>query len=522
MMALSIDLVRERLAQWRPCKLPAFGRRPSAVLIPLVERPDGLHVILTRRAANLVKHAGEICFPGGACEPTDADSWATALREAHEEINLAPGSCEYLGTLDDSPTISDYKIRPHVAYVARAGQFIASDHEVAEIIEVPLAYFMAAGRGRQIRIEHGRLRGGFPLYPYGGHLIWGATARLVSTLVEALDGAGDSGGMAGLVRDLVPRLMAADKVILTTHVNADPDGLGAVVGMEELLRKMGKEVLVALNDPIPERYAFLRPQSPTVVGAQIVPDLAADADLMVVLDTGEVGRIGKAERLLRVMGERCAVIDHHLAGNITGVAVLIDRRYSCASEMVYDLLLRVAFPWTQRAVDALYAGLQFDTNGFRYINGRAEPLRAAGHLVALGADSGTIQEALFATVSAAHVEALSLALTEASREFGGRWMWSSITRQQLAEIGGTEDDVGEIASFFNSVGEVSIATFLRELPDGRFKASFRSKKNVPIGDICRHFGGGGHAHAGGATLPGPADHAAALLRPFVEAALAGK
>ncbi len=328
--------------------------------------------------------------------------------------------------------------------------------------------------------------------------------------------------MARLSRVLVPRLLAARKVILTTHVNPDPDGLGAVVGMEELLRKMGKEVLVALNDPVPERYTFLKPLSPTVVGAQIVPDLAADADLMVVLDTGDVGRIGKAERLLRVMGDRRAVIDHHLAGNITGDAVLVDRRYSCASEMVYDLLLRVAFPWTQRAVDALYAGIQFDTNGFRYINGRAEPLRAAGHLVALGADSGSIQEALFATVSAAHVEALSLALNHAAREFGGRWMWSSITRAQLTEIGGTEDDVGEIASFFNGVGQVAIATFLKELPDGRFKASFRSKRDFPIGDICRHFGGGGHANAGGATLPGPAAHAAELLRPLVEVALKGK
>ncbi len=512
MSSLTAEFVKERLGLSQPVRLPSFGRRESAVLVPLVERGGELHVILTRRASHLANHAGEICFPGGARETGDESSWHTALREAQEEINLDPEVCERIGMLDDSPTITEFNIRPHVALVRGADNLIPCDHEVAEIIEVPLAFFVEAGAGFRIRVEHGRVRGGFPLYPYAGQIIWGATARLLGNLVRVLDEANTESGVAGLARGLIPRLLDGKKFILTTHVNPDPDGIGAVIAMEELLLALGKEVLIAVNDPIPESYQFLSFRSPTLVGKKILEEHAQGADLMIVLDTGDVGRIGKAARLLPKMDGRVAVIDHHLLGGIVGEVVLVDRRYSCASEMVYELLRKMGFPWTARAVDALYAGIQFDTNGFRYINDRAEPLRVAGHLVALGAASGPIQEALFGAVSEGHVEALTVALGKARREFDGQWMWSWITAEELARFDGTPEDAGDISSFFVSVGKVRVATFLRELPDGRFKASFRSKRDFPIGDICRKFGGGGHANAGGATLPGPAEHAASLLR----------
>ncbi len=517
MSRLTAAYLKERLGLFQPVCLPLFGRRESAVLVPIVERDGELRVILTRRAAHLTKHAGEISFPGGASEPEDESSWATALREANEEISLDPKACESIGRLDDSPTISHFNIRPHVALVHRADNLVPSDDEVSQIIEVPLQFFVDAGAGFRIRVEHGRVRGGFPLYPYEGQIIWGATARLLANLVRVLDEGNQESGIAGLARDLIPRLIDGKKFILTTHVNPDPDGIGAVIAMEELLLAMGKEVLIAVNDPIPGRFPFLKYRSPTIVGKQLLAEHAEEADLMIVLDTGDVGRIGKAARLLPPMEGRVAVIDHHLAGNITGEAVLVDRRYSCASEMVYELLRKMGFPWTSRAVDALYAGIQFDTHGFRYINDRAEPLRVAGHLVALGAASGSIQEALFGTVTTGAVDALTIALGKARREFGGRWMWSWITEEELARFDGTSEDAGDISSFFVSVGQVQIATFFRELPDGRFKASFRSKRDFPIGDICRKFGGGGHANAGGATLPGPAEHAASLLRDEISA-----
>lgn len=521
MKSLTAEFVGQRLALSHPVRLPSFGRRESAVLVPLVERGGELHVVLTRRAAHLAVHAGEISFPGGAREAGDESSWHTALREAREEINVDPADCESIGMLDDSPTITEFNIRPHVALLRRGDNLVPSDDEVAEIIEVPLSFFVEAGAGFRIRVEHGRVRGGFPLYPYKGQIIWGVTARLLSNLVRVLDEANIESGVAGLARELVPRLLDGQKFILTTHVNPDADGIGAVVAMEELLLSLGKEVLIAVNDPIPESYRFLSYRSPVLVGKQILEEHAEGADLMIVLDTGDVGRIGKAARLLPRMDGRVAVIDHHLAGNIDGQLILVDRRYSSASEMVYELLRKMAFPWTARAVDALYAGIQFDTHGFRYINDRAEPLRVAGHLVALGAASGPIQEALFGNVSVGHVEALTIALGKARKEFEGRWMWSWITADELASFGGTSEDAGEISSFFVSVGVVRVATFLRELPDGNFKASFRSKRGFPIGDICRKFGGGGHANAGGAMLPGPAEHAAGLLRDAVCAVVNG-
>ncbi len=203
-MTWTAEDVRQRLAGYQGLALPPFGRRESSVLIPLVERDGELHVILTKRAATLKAHAGEISFPGGGTEPGDADSYATAQREAWEEIRLVPEACEHVATLDDSPTVTGYKIRPHVVLVRQADGFRRNGEEVDRILEVPLSVFMAAGGGYEFAVERGRMRGSFPLYPYCGNIIWGATARILAGLVRALGG-GVQSSFDAVLRAFVPR-----------------------------------------------------------------------------------------------------------------------------------------------------------------------------------------------------------------------------------------------------------------------------------------------------------------------------
>jgi len=160
--------------------------RPAAVLVPLIERPQGLAVILTKRASHLKHHPGQIAFPGGKADAGDADCTATALREANEEIGLAPDNVAVLGTLPFHHTVTDFKVTPVVGRVLAPFTPTPEAGEVSEVFEVPLAHLSDPANF----IVEGRFWGGSKRYyytiPYGPYYIWGATARILRGFAERL------------------------------------------------------------------------------------------------------------------------------------------------------------------------------------------------------------------------------------------------------------------------------------------------------------------------------------------------
>jgi 8-oxo-dGTP pyrophosphatase MutT (NUDIX family) len=165
--------------------LPA-ERIPAAVLVPLVERKSGLTVLLTERSSTLKDHAGQISFPGGRIEPGDADAWNAALREAEEEIGLAPRFVEYAGYLPDHLVPSGFRVTPVVGFVSPDHQLRLDAAEVSDAFEVPLDFlFDAANHKPRIRRVGAA---SFETYdiPYGGRNIWGATASMLMTLRRLL------------------------------------------------------------------------------------------------------------------------------------------------------------------------------------------------------------------------------------------------------------------------------------------------------------------------------------------------
>lgn len=155
----------------------------AAVLVPLYARQGVLHAVFTERHHELPRHAGEISFPGGRRDPDDADLTATALREAHEEVGLPPASVEIIGALQPTPTVvTGYAIYPFVGIVPGNFRWVPRDGEVAAIIDLPLPA-VAGGYGRRRLV---RRRAGIhtDTYVVGEHMIWGATARIVSDLLD--------------------------------------------------------------------------------------------------------------------------------------------------------------------------------------------------------------------------------------------------------------------------------------------------------------------------------------------------
>jgi len=159
---------------------------PAAVLVPLVQREDGFTVILTQRTDSLSSHAGQISFPGGRLEESDADAVAGALREAEEETGLPPSEVEILGRLDAYVTVTGYEVIPIVGAITPPIDLTPDPIEVANIFEVPLDFFLnPANHQRVKRDSDGQTRAYYAM-PFGDRYIWGATAGMLVNLYEVV------------------------------------------------------------------------------------------------------------------------------------------------------------------------------------------------------------------------------------------------------------------------------------------------------------------------------------------------
>jgi 8-oxo-dGTP pyrophosphatase MutT (NUDIX family) len=168
-------------------KLPEGALRAAAVLVPLVERDDGLWVILTQRTPHLSAHAGQISFPGGRIEDADPGPIEAALRETEEEIGLPRDRVDLVGRLDTYVTGTGYEITPVVGLIRAPYPTEIDPFEVADVFEVPLSFVVDPGNHRrETRQAASGLMRTFFVLPYENRYIWGATAGMLVNLAEVL------------------------------------------------------------------------------------------------------------------------------------------------------------------------------------------------------------------------------------------------------------------------------------------------------------------------------------------------
>jgi 8-oxo-dGTP pyrophosphatase MutT (NUDIX family) len=161
--------------------------RLAAVLVPFVRRDDGLSVLFTLRAAHLRHHAGQVSFPGGGIDATDADAVAAALRETAEETGIGSADIEPFGYLDAFDTVSGYRVMPVAAFVRGAYSLHMDAGEVDEVFEVPLDFLLQEANLRHEQILwQGRART-IHAFQWEGRRIWGATAAMLKNLIDRLE-----------------------------------------------------------------------------------------------------------------------------------------------------------------------------------------------------------------------------------------------------------------------------------------------------------------------------------------------
>lgn len=176
---------RARLGDPPPSRLPARDTRHAAVLVPLYVDAGEIWTVLTRRAETLPHHKGQIAFPGGARE-TGEDAWAAALREASEELGIAPSVVLRLGQLDEAETPSGFRIVPCVGAVPHPLPTRPNPEEIDEVFAVPLTAFANPTMAEERRVVLDGRERAIRIYHVGGRQIWGLTARILQNLLLRL------------------------------------------------------------------------------------------------------------------------------------------------------------------------------------------------------------------------------------------------------------------------------------------------------------------------------------------------
>ena len=189
---IELDWLRQRFARAMPATATLYGdqgTRPGAdqlhaasVLVPIVDRAPEPTVLFTQRTAHLKNHSGQISFPGGRAEASDASAELTALRETWEEVGLAAERIELLGRLSDYHTRTGYRVTPVVGIVRPPFDLSPDANEVAEVFEVPLAFLLDARNHQKHTRKFGGEQREFFAIPYENRYIWGATAGMLVNL----------------------------------------------------------------------------------------------------------------------------------------------------------------------------------------------------------------------------------------------------------------------------------------------------------------------------------------------------
>ncbi|MGH7543614.1 MAG: DHH family phosphoesterase [Gemmatimonadota bacterium] len=314
-------------------------------------------------------------------------------------------------------------------------------------------------------------------------------------------------------------LRAAERPVLTTHVQPDGDGIGSEVALAVHLRGLGKEAQILNPHPTARRFTFLEPDPPIVAYDPAAAErLLGATDLLVVLDIAVPDRLGRLEEHVRRRSPPTLIIDHHAGPATIRGFDLRDSGAAATGSMVFEMLERWEATFTPDIATALYAAIAYDTGGFRYSNTRERTHEIAAELIRRGARATEVNRHLFESLSLPRVRLLARALERFRLSPHGRVASVVLTRVELEEAGAAPDDLDGIVEILRAIEGVEVAILLKEIGPEATKVSLRSSGPYDVAGFAGRFGGGGHRNAAGAFITSPLADVAERLIPQAHAA----
>lgn len=300
---------------------------------------------------------------------------------------------------------------------------------------------------------------------------------------EALDAAAD------LLED-------AERVAVACHIGPDGDALGSILALGIALRALGKDVVCGWGSEdveVPAQYAFLPGQE-----LLVPPDRFVVREAAVAIDCASADRL----ELLRDRMEGSAAlvqIDHHLSNTLFGKTNVVDDAAPASADLVLRLLERLEVEVTPEIATCLYTGLVTDTGRFSYANATPRAHHAAAYLIEHGVRVDEIAQAVYESLPFGYLRILGRALERCRLLDDPPLIVSYLTQADLKESGVALDETEDVINVLRSTRDTDAAAVLKELDDGTWKGSLRSKGAGDVSAVARAFGGGGHQLAAGFT-----------------------
>lgn len=295
-----------------------------------------------------------------------------------------------------------------------------------------------------------------------------------------------------MIDRVLAEIRSRDRFVVTSHARPDGDGIGSALACGQILRVMGKDAVVVMHDGVPRIYQNL-PFAELAVQADTVPP----NDAVILLECDSTRRT-----LLDGLDKSFLInIDHHVSGRNFADINWIDSSVMATAELVYRLARLACVPVDRDIATCLYTALMTDTGSFMFEGTNEHTFTVARELVLAGADPAQCARPIYFGHSTAKMRLLGAALANLHRDGGLAWI--SVTQEQMQSFNAREEDCEGLVNYALSIADVQVAIFFRELPDGRFRVSLRSKGEVNVSTVAEHFGGGGHKCASGCAIDGP-------------------
>lgn len=304
--------------------------------------------------------------------------------------------------------------------------------------------------------------------------------------------------------DVLPLLLEKKRFLITTHTRPDGDAIGSQLALGQFLSKLGKQVAMINNDPVPDNLAWLPGVDAIEIFDSSITQHAhiGEADVIVVVDTNALKRLGrKMARPVKNSGAIKVLIDHHTEPEPWFDLAFVRDTASSTGELIYELVAAhdPALIDTSMAL-ALYAAIVTDTGSFRYSSVTPAVHRIVADLLERGAvQPDAVYAALYEMRSLQWIRLLSQVLDTLTLRFDGLLSYLVISRRVLEDTGATNEDTEGFVSYGLAIEGVRVALIFTETPRGT-KISFRSKGDLYVHEWARAFGGGGHRNASGAFV----------------------
>ncbi len=298
--------------------------------------------------------------------------------------------------------------------------------------------------------------------------------------------------------EVLRRFSAAASVLVVTHARPDGDALGSLRALALAVRGAGKTAWVLMPDAVPTRYGFLFvAETPAPPGR--FAELAARAELVVVLDTSVVGQLDGLDGAIPTVADKLVVIDHHATPGELGGLLWNDPTAAACGVLIAELLDGLGWPQDAAVCEALWTAIVSDTGWFQFPNTDARSLRRAAALLEAGVDASALYDRVFRSDRPERLKLIARMLSSLELHCEGKLAVMTIRKADFEATGARPEETENLINEALRVSSVEVAVLLTEL-DGLCRVSLRSRRRLDVAGLAQRFGGGGHVRAAGARI----------------------